>query len=133
MGRLVKDYSPVSIGAIFALMLGLAGCIASGRNDRYAGAVEVEEGVCGPVNGGAHLVGSLQIRGDQALFAPDEGVVLLQGRIDATGHVTASTTAPGPDHKAFTMVFEGDLRGNTVEGRYATPHCRATVRLHRVT
>ena len=72
------------------------------------------------------------MRGDKVVFAPDEGVLALQGRIDAAGHVTASATTPGIDHKPFIMAFEGDLRDSRITGRYATPRCRASVRLDRV-
>ena len=132
MGRLGKDYSPVKkFGALLVLLV-LAACAVGARNDRYAGSVDAEQGICGPIGSGQHMQASLQIRGDQVLFAPDEGVVLLQGQIDPTGHLTASATAPGADHKPFPMVFEGDLRADAVDGHYATPRCRATVRMHRV-
>ena len=129
MGRLGKEKSPFKSGLMVLALIALAGCASSERNGRYAGAVDAEEGVCGPVSGGKHLVGSLQIRGDAVLFAPDSGVLLLPGHVDVAGHVTASTTTPGADHKPFPMVFEGDLHGNQIEGRYATPLCRAAVHL----
>ena len=132
MGRLGKDYNPEkTLGAIL-LLLSVAACGAGARNDRYAGSVDADQGVCGPIAGGQHMQASLQVRGDQVLFAPDEGVVLLQGQIDAAGHLTASVTTPGADHKPFAMAFEGDVHGDAVDGHYATPRCRATVRMHRV-
>jgi len=131
MGRLGKDNSPRQWAGSALLLLALAGCALGGPDGRYAGPVDVEQGMCGPAAGGQHMVGSLQIRGEEAIFAPDQGVLLLRGQIDKSGHVTASTTTPGADHKPFLMVFEGDVRGKHVEGRYATPRCRATVRLDR--
>ncbi len=131
MGRLGKDNSPRPWAGIALLLPVLAGCAFGGFNGRYAGPVNADEGVCGLVAGGKQLTGSLQIRGDEAIFAPDEGVLLLRGQIDKSGHVTASATAPGADHKPFLMVFEGDVHGKHVEGHYATPRCRATVRLDR--
>jgi hypothetical protein len=133
MGRLDKDNNPGHRFGALLLAVILGSCAADGRNDRYAGQVDAEQGVCGPIGAGQHMVASLQIRGDQVLFAPDEGVVLLQGRIDVAGHVTASLDAPGADHKPFPMVFEGSLHGMMIDGRYATPRCRAKVQLHRVT
>jgi hypothetical protein len=132
MGRLGKDNSPRSWGGLAMLLLALAGCAGGLGAGRYAGPVDAEEGICGPVAGGKHLVGSLLIRRSEVIFAPDGGVLELRGHIDGAGHVTASTTTPGIDHKPFLMVFEGDLHGDTVEGRYATPQCRATARLQRV-
>jgi hypothetical protein len=125
-----KDKNPFLGGAIVLALAVLAGCASLARNGRYAGPVAADEGNCGPVAGGTHLTGSLQIKGDAVLFAPDSGVLVLPGHIDAAGHVTASMTMPGADHKPFMMVFEGDLHGDQIEGRYATPRCRATVRLH---
>jgi hypothetical protein len=132
MGRLGKDNNPAWLISLAVVLALLAGCAGGARNGRYAGAVDADEGVCGPVSGGTHLVGSLQIRGDAVLFAPDGGVLILPGHVDGAGHVSASATMPGVDHKPFLMVFEGDLHGDQLEGHYATPRCRATVRLHLV-
>jgi hypothetical protein len=112
----------------------LAGCAASGSIEgRYAGTVDVTAGVCGLSPGGAKQTkGTLMIKGDEVLFAPDEGVAVLRGKIDGSGHLTASETGPGVDHKPFPMVFEGDLRDGKVAGRYSTPRCRAVVELARV-
>jgi hypothetical protein len=137
MGRLGKDNNPRrQIAAArrampLVLLIGVAAC-AGGRNGRYAGNVVTESGTCGLASNGGHADGTLMIRGDEVVFAPDQGVVVLNGHIDAAGHVKASMTAPGMDHKPFPMVFEGDLQGTRVAGRYATPRCRATVQLDRV-
>jgi len=131
MGRLDKDNNPARLGLKALTLVLLAGCAGAARDGRYAGTVDAEEGLCGLVSGGAHLQGSLQIQGDGVLFAPDSGVLILPGHVDAAGHVTASATMPGADHKPFLMVFEGDLHGDQIEGHYATPRCRAAVRLHR--
>lgn len=99
---------------------------------RYAGRLEVEAGRCSiedaPPGGPA---ASLAVRGRAVVFSPDSGVVTLPGRIDAAGHVTAGMTLAGAEHKPFTMAFEGDLRGGSIVGQYATPRCRAGVRLER--
>jgi hypothetical protein len=131
MGRLGKDNNPAWCGVI-ALVVLLSGCAAATRNGRYAGVVDTEEGVCSPASGGTSSQGSLQIRGDEVLFAPDGGVLILRGHVDGAGHLIASATTPGADHKPYQMLFEGDLRGDQVAGRYATPRCRATVRLHLI-
>jgi hypothetical protein len=141
MGYLGKDNNPrrkiPAIGRAATLMLMLAPLIAvagctAGRNGRYAGSVVTQAGVCGLTSNGGHADGTLMIRGDEVVFSPDQGVVLLNGRVDTAGHVKASVTAPGIDHKPFPMVFEGDLQGTRIAGRYATPRCRATVQLDRV-
>ncbi len=130
MGRLGKDKSPYAV--LIAAMLALVGCAEPTRDGRYAGAVDATSGTCGPSSGGGRFDGSLLLRGDDVLFTPNEGVIVLHGRIDAIGHITALAVEPGADHKPFQMVFDGDLAGNRVSGRYATPQCRAMVRLDRV-
>jgi hypothetical protein len=130
MGRLGKDKIPSRGAGLSLVLVMLAGCAGAAWDGRYAGAVDADQGVCGPVAGGAHLVGSLQIRGNDVQFAPDSGVLVLPGHVDAAGHVTAAVNAPGADHKPFLMVFEGDLHGDQVNGHYATPRCRAVVQLH---
>ncbi len=129
MGRLGKDKIPF---LWWGAMLVLTSCANDDpRSGRYAGPVDAVQGVCGLASGGSHSVASLQIQGDSVLFTPASGVLNLKGHVDEFGHLTASTTTPGVDHKPFLMVFEGDLRGDQIEGRYATPLCRATVRLRR--
>ncbi len=116
---------------MLASLIGLAGCTGS-RDGRYVGSVVTETGLCGLASNGGHADGFLTIRGDEVLFAPDQGVVTLNGRIDAAGHMKASLTQAGIDHKPFPMVFEGDVQNARITGRYATPRCRATVQLDRV-
>jgi hypothetical protein len=135
MGRSGKDKIPFHWAAWLALgsALTLGGCAAGGERDgRYAGTVTTDTGLCGLASGTRPAVGALLIRRAEVEFAPDEGVIVLHGRVDETGHVVASATTLGADHKPFVMAFEGDLRGNHVEGRYATPRCRAVVKLDRV-
>ena len=74
---------------------------------------------------------SLSIRSDAVVFAPETGVISLPGHVGKDGHIVAGQTLSGADHKAFAMVFEGDLKGDTVTGTYATPRCRAAVSLNR--
>ena len=138
MGHMGKDYNPQHRVAVttrtsalaLTSLLAVASC-AAGRDGRYAGSVVTEQGTCGLAATGSHADGSLLIRGNDVVFAPDQGVILLNGHVDAAGHVKASVTAPGSDHKPFPMVFEGDLQGTQITGRYATPRCRATVQLDR--
>lgn len=75
--------------------------------------------------------GSLSVRNDDVVFAPETGVVAMPGRIDKAGHIVAGKTVAGADHKPFPMAFDGNLRGGRVTGSYATPRCRAMVELER--
>jgi hypothetical protein len=138
MGRLGKDNNPrrqipaaCRAMALLLASLSVAGC-AGGRDGRYVGNVVTDSGTCGLASNGGQAEGTLLIRGNEVVFAPDQGVVLLTGHVDPAGHVKASVTAPGVDHKRFLMAFEGDVKGTQVAGRYATPRCRATVQLDRV-
>ena len=117
--------------ACAGILLALSAC-SSGRDGRYFGTLSTQTGTCGlSATASGQLDGSLMIRGDDVVFAPEQGVVVLQGRINAAGHVVAASSPLGADHKPFTMVFEGDLHGDKVTGRYATPRCRASVALTR--
>ncbi len=114
-----------------AMSLALSACSA-GRNGRYTGVLSTQSGVCGlSAASDGQFKGVLTIRGDDVLFAPEQGVVVLRGRVDPAGHVVAADSQTGADHKPFTMVFEGDLHGDAITGRYATPRCRASVALSR--
>jgi hypothetical protein len=124
--------------ALYACALLAVSACASGspdpsdRDGRYIGTLSTQSGICGlSVSPDGKFEGVLTVRGGEVLFAPEEGVVVLPGRIDAAGHVTAAESPIGADHKPFTMVFEGDLHGNKVTGRYATPRCRASAVLTR--
>ncbi len=112
-------------------LLTLAAC-AGGPDGRYFGKMATQTGICGlSATPDGQIDASLTIRGGDVRFVPEQGVVVLPGRIDAAGHVIASDSQPGADRKSFVMVFEGDLHGDTITGRYATPRCRATVTLAR--
>ncbi len=113
------------------ILFGLSAC-AGGPDGRYFGHMTTQTGICGlSATPDGRIEASLTIRGGDVLFAPEQGVVALQGRIDASGHIVAANTQPGADRKPFAMIFEGDLRGDTITGRYATPRCRAAVTLTR--
>ena len=116
----------VNVNRATLFVIGLAGC-APVATQTYVGSLATEHGVCGPPNAPA----SLNLRGNSVQFAPNTGVVVLEGSIDAAGHVLTETQALGADHKPFAQVFEGQRDGDHITGRYATPRCRATVTLER--
>jgi hypothetical protein len=64
-------------------------------------------------------------------FAPNEGTLVLNGRIDAQGALAASASQPGGQHRPYTLAFQGQLTGDRVTGTLTTPECRAAVDLHR--
>ena len=116
----------MNVNRAILIVIGLAGC-ATTAVGTYVGPLAIEQGVCGP----GQATASLNRRGNNVQFAPNNGVVVLQGEINGAGHVLAQSRTLGADHKPFTQVFEGQLAGDHITGRYATPTCRATVTLVR--
>jgi hypothetical protein len=113
------------------VLVGLAGCVAA-SDGTYVGVVSTELGACGPgFDSRGKTTATLVLHGADVQFAPQDGVIVLNGHMDAAGHVIATNTAPGMDHKPFQQVFEGDRNGDQVVGRFASPRCRATVQLTR--
>ncbi len=131
MGHVGKGNHRVNVKWPTLLLIGLAGC-ANTTNGLYLGLVSTQQGVCGPNDGNqAGTRASLTLRGKDVQFQPDNGVIVLEGHLDSAGHMLAQSNAPGADHKPFAQVFEGDLVGHRIVGRFATPRCRATVSLAR--
>ena len=119
----------VKMGWVLAL-LGLAGC---GSGDaRYVGPVVTDQGSCGlGFDGAGHASATLIVRQDEASFFPSSGTQSLLGHVTGAGHVSTGSTATGADRKPFVQVFEGDVAGNRVTGKFATPRCRASVQMTR--
>lgn len=113
-----------------ALGLALAGC--AGGNGRFIGTMTTEQGACGPgFDSAGQAAAVLIVQGEEVQFAPTQGVLVLRGKVNDAGHVVASNSTAGADRKPFLMVFEGDRTGDGVQGRFASPRCRATVLLTR--
>ena len=119
----------VKTGWVLAL-LALSGC---GSGDaRYVGPVVTNEGACGlGFDGAGNASATLIVRKDEASFYPSSGSQSLLGHMSAAGHVLTSSTAAGADRKPFVQVFEGDVAGDRVVGKFATPRCRAAVEMTR--
>ena len=119
----------VKIG-LFVALLGLVGC---GSGDaRYVGPVVTNEGACGlGFDGAGHASATLIVRKDEASFFPSSGAQSLPGHVSEAGHVQTGSTAAGADRKPFVQVFEGDVAGDRVTGKFATPRCRASVEMTR--
>ena len=117
--------------AALAGLLGLCGCAAAG-DGRYVGSASTEQGSCGSgFDASGKATATLLLHGAEAEFAPSDGVVVLQGHVDAAGHVLAQSSVAGADHKPFQQVFEADRKGAQVKGLFASPRCRASVELAR--
>lgn len=111
--------------------LALAGCGAAG-DGRFVGSVATTEGACGlGFDGQGKSTATLMMRGKDVLFAPSDGVTVLGGHVNDSGHVLAGSNVTGADKKPFPQVFEGDRDGDRVRGVFATPRCRGRVELQR--
>ena len=121
-----KGNHRVNVNRLTLGVIGLSGCAANATGT-YVGPLAIEQGVCGE----SQTTASLTLRGKTVQFAPNNGVVVLEGHVDSDGHVLAQSQTLGADHKPFAQVFEGQLANGHITGRYATPRCRATVTLVR--
>ena len=109
----------------------LTACGAAG-DGRYVGVASTEQGLCGQgFDEAGKATSTLLIRGSEVKFAPSDGVVVLEGRVDNSGHVLAQGITAGADRKPFLQVFEGDRSGSHIKGQFASPRCRMSVELTR--
>lgn len=108
------------------ILLAFAAC-ATGPGGRWVGPVtpETPSDVCQTTRG------VLTARDGKALFAPNEGTVVLEGTLAPDGAVRAERNAPGADKKPFPQVLEARLRDDRVTGTLSTPRCRHRVELTR--
>ena len=115
-------------GWALAGVLLLAGCGAD-TDGRYVGRLVGEAPAPCP-DGPAVLL----LHGDQARFIPNDGVVVLDGKLDPDGAIAAAAQRDGAKggsgpRTPFRMVFRGKLEGAKVTGTYGTPRCRGHVEL----
>ena len=131
MEHMGKENHRVNVKWHVFLVIGLAGC-ANQPSANFAGLMAPHQGECNLSDSSqARVLASLNQRGDDVEFIPNNGVVILEGHIDRAGHILAQSNMPGADHKPFVQVFDGQLAGDHVTGEFATPRCRATVSLLR--
>ena len=116
--------------AVSSVMVGLAGC--GSETSRFVGHLATTQGACGSgFDADGTATATLMVRGPDVEFVPSDGVTVLPGHVSAAGHVLAGSSVTGAEKKPFPQVFEGDRNGDEVSGVFATPRCRATVRLRR--
>jgi hypothetical protein len=117
----------------------LAGCIAAGASaeGRFVGEVSPAPSVAG-ARCGAPTRGVLTVREGRFVFAPSEGVLVvdgtaapdgvLEGRLalhGAAGGAAGSASAPD------VLAFSGRVDGDRVEGTLRDARCTAAVSLRR--
>ncbi len=111
------------------LLLLLAGCASppASTDGQWFGDMMPDQAApnCSP--GRASLV----LRGDAALFTPNEGTQTLTGTITPEGMVTATRSTLAADKKPYIVTLAAHVQGGLISGTYATPRCRYTVKLHQ--
>ncbi len=63
------------------------------------------------------------------MFAPQDGVLVLDGQISGNGDVSASLEVRGMNHAPYRLVFSARIQENRIVGTYVTPRCRYNVTL----
>ena len=104
------------------LIAGVAACTA-GNPQTYAGPLQPLSGTCD-----SPLRAELSLRGKSALFTPSSGTLVLRGQ-RTNNDVAAQESLITPDHKPYTISFNGHVAANSIDGTYATPRCRYQVHL----
>ncbi len=96
------------------------------RTDTYYGSLTPRAGTCETPR-----PASLTVRGDKVQFAPTQGTVLLTGSLAADGTIAASLQLIDMNRKPARYTLAGHLAGDSIDGVYVTPRCRATISLRR--
>ena len=74
--------------------------------------------------------GTLTIQRDDAVFAPEDGTWILEGK--AVGNVVeANQSRPSFDHKTYATQLKATLTDTRATGTYVTPTCNYAVDLAR--
>lgn len=66
-------------------------------------------------------------------FAPNDGVLLLRGTVEADGAISAEFNAAPPKHAPYLLTLTGHLGKDRFVGRYQTPQCTFKADLIRPT
>lgn len=113
-------------------MLLLAGCGAP-TDGRYVGQLVGDPPAPCPDSRAVLL-----LRGTEARFVPDEGIIVLDGTVAPDGTIATAaergSSRGGGGRSAappvpFRLVFNGRIEGGKVMGVYGTPRCRGHVEL----
>ncbi|MBO1325216.1 hypothetical protein K2X14_08195 [Acetobacter sp. TBRC 12305] len=106
---------------------------ASAADDPYGdwvGTLVQDMGTDCPVNG----TSLMQIETHKMIFVPETGSLILRGVPDkAKQHYHAQLVMKDAKNQTLPLVFEARPVGDTFEGVYGTPECRAHVTLRRPT
>ncbi|WP_099048312.1 hypothetical protein [Acetobacter senegalensis] len=124
-----KSFATLATG--LTVVAALCGAAAPAADDPYGdwvGTLVKDQGHNCPVNG----TSLLQIQPKRMIFTPEMGSLVLRGKPDkAKQHYHAQLVMEDANHKPLPMVFEAHPVGDTFEGVYGTPECRAHITLKR--
>lgn len=120
-----------SLAAGLTVIIALCTAAGSAADDPYGdwiGTLVTDQGHNCPVNS----TSLLQIKPKRMIFNPEMGSLVLRGKPDkAKQHYHAQLVMEDANHKPLPMVFEAHPVGDTFEGVYGTPECRAHITLKR--
>jgi len=122
----VRVTRPLRRGILIAC-LGLTACVAGlrSREGRWTGEVTPIGGTCPP----SHA--TLTVGAGAFSFTPDDGVLVVRGKVAPDGTLQGTLPLVGQNHVAFPLNIAGTLTPDGFTGTYTTPKCRATVRMRR--
>jgi len=92
----------------------------------FSGPTKPIAGTCDPPT-----TSVLTLRHRAVAFAPNTGALVLRGMEDPSGHLTASLTLRGADHKPYALILDADRHDAVIEGTYTTPRCRYLIALRQ--
>ena len=99
-------------------ILALTACITpAAARQRYTGQLA---GCAAP------MPATLVRQRDRFAFTPDNGALMLRGRITPDGHLAATLNTQPPGKPPYVLAVEGTIDGAAARLRYTTPRCAAT-------
>nr|WP_294916109.1 hypothetical protein [uncultured Neokomagataea sp.] len=114
---------------LLGLLTACAGTPDPGHNPagRWVGTLITDQGTCPTARSS-----TLQIRGKDILFTPEDGSLVLTGHYQANSqHYHAELIMQDINHQPLTMVFNGYPVGQTIGGLYGSSSCRAHITMTR--
>jgi len=116
-----RFWPPIGVAPLL-IVWALAGCA---DDMGYAGTLAPVGGTC---DTGTRA--TLQRHGSVIQFAPQDGVLTLDGTVNSAGQIVAAQQTLGMDRKPYRLSFTGQVTGDNVTGTYVTPRCRYEATLH---
>jgi hypothetical protein len=122
--RRLLSYAQQAPGLVAFLATALLAACATGLPSKFVGTLLPVAGSCDEGNRAV-----VTRAGSSIMFLPQDGVLVLDGRLSDNGEVSASVAVRGINHVPYRLVFTGKVRENQIVGTYVTPRCRYNVTL----